>query len=87
MRLVRLPFVEPHSRFTTLFYLLAIVVLSACSVVAAAGLLRSSWGEAWHPVDRAVTRSPAAEPLSVLTLVGVERAAGTGQDYVSVVSD
>ena len=43
---VRVPWAEPHSRFTTLFERLAIDVLGACDVAAAAGLLRLSWDEA-----------------------------------------
>lgn len=71
-----------------MFERLAIDVLAACDVAAAAGLLRISWDEAWHLMDRAVTRGPAAKPLSVPTLVGVdEKAAGRGQDYITVVSD
>src|SRR5664279_4559161 len=54
VRQVRLPWAEPHSRFTTLFERLAIDVLAACDVAAAAGLLRVSWDEAWHLLDRAV---------------------------------
>jgi transposase len=88
VRQVRLPWAEPHSRFTALFERLAIDVLAACDVAAGAGLLRISWDEAWHLMDRAVTRGLAAKPLSVPTLVGVdEKAAGRGQDYITVVSD
>ena len=87
VRQVRLPWAEPHSRFT-LFERCAIDVFAACAVAAAAGLLRISWDEAWHLMDRAVTRGLAAKPLSVPTLVGVdEKAAGRGQDYITVVSD
>src|SRR5680860_1127241 len=54
VREVRVPWAEPHSRFTLLFERLAIDVLGACDVAAAAGLLRLSWDEAWHLMDRAV---------------------------------
>jgi hypothetical protein len=40
VRQVRLPWAEPHARFTTLFERLAIDVLKECSVEAAAWLLR-----------------------------------------------
>ena len=67
----RLPWAEPHSRFTTL-----------------AGRLRIGWDEAWHLMDRAVARGLAAKPLAVPAHVGVdEKAAGKGQDYITVVSD
>src|SRR5680860_434148 len=87
VRQVRLPWAEPHSRFTTLFERLAIDVLAACDVAAAAGLLRVSWDEAWHLMDRAVARGLATKPLAVPAHVGVdEKAAGKGQDYINVVS-
>ena len=88
VRQVRLPWAEPHSRFTALFERLAIDVLGACDVSSAAELLRVSWDEAWHLMDRAVARGLAAKPLAVPAHVGVdEKAAGKGQDYITVVSD
>ena len=48
VRQVRLPWAEPHSRFTALFERLAVDVLEACDVAGAAGLLRLNWDEAWH---------------------------------------
>ncbi|MQA93011.1 MAG: ISL3 family transposase, partial [Gemmatimonas sp.] len=88
VRQVRLPWAEPHARFTTLFERLAIDVLTACDVAAAAGLLRVSWDEAWHLMDRAAARGLAAKPLATPAHVGVdEKAAGKGQDYITVVSD
>ena len=88
VRQVRVPWAEPHSRFTVLFERLAIDVLGACDVNAAAGLLRLSWDEAWHLMDRAVARGLAAKPLTAPAHVGVdEKAAGRGQDYITIVSD
>ncbi|MCI4673892.1 ISL3 family transposase [Candidatus Mycolicibacterium alkanivorans] len=88
VRQVGLPWAEPHSRFTTLFERLAIDVLAACDVASAAKLLRISWDQAWHLMDRAVARGLAAKPLNVPAHVGVdEKAAGKGQDYITVVSD
>lgn len=88
VRQVRLPWAEPHSRFTVLFERLAIDVLGACDVASAAGLLSLSWDEAWHLMGRAVARGLAAKPLAVPAHVGVdEKAAGKGQDYLTVVSD
>nr|WP_313775172.1 helix-turn-helix domain-containing protein [Mycobacterium sp.] len=87
VRQVGLPWAEPHSRFTTLFERLAIDVLAACDVASAARLLRVSWDQAWHLMDRAVARGLAAKPLNVPVHVGVdEKAAGKGQDYITVVS-
>src|SRR5680860_841074 len=83
VRQVRVPWAEPHSRFTLLFERLAIDVLSACDVNAAAGLLRLSWDQAWHMMDRAVARGLAAKPLTAPTHAGVaEKAAGRGQGRV-----
>ena len=64
VRQARLPWAEPHSRFTLLFERLAIDVLGACDVAAAAELLRLSWDEAWHLLDRAVVRGLAIKALS-----------------------
>ena len=87
-RQARLPWAEPMSRFTTLFERLAIDVLKACDVKSAAGLLRVSWDQAWHLMTRAVTRGQAVKAVTVPALMGVdEKAAGRGQDYITVVSN
>lgn len=88
VRQVRLPWAEPHSRFTLLFERLAIDVLKECDVLGAGRLLRLSWDEAWHLMDRAVARGLKAKPLAAPARIGVdEKAAGRGQDYITVVSD
>jgi transposase len=85
---VRLPWAEPTSRFTALFERLAIDVLKECDVQGAARLLRLSWDEAWHLIERAVARGLAAKPVSVPARIGVdEKAAGRGQDYLTIVSN
>jgi transposase len=84
----RLPWAEPMARFTTLFERLAIDVLKACDVKSAAGLLRISWDEAWHLMGRAVARGLAAKTPTAPAHLGVdEKAAGAGQDYITVVSN
>src|SRR5664279_2174252 len=61
---------------------------STCSPPATWRPLRVSWDEAWHLLDRAVARGLAAKPLAAPVHVGVdEKAAGRGQDYITVVSD
>lgn len=86
VRQVRLPWAEPMSRFTLLFERLAIDVLRECHVEAAAWLLRVSWDEAWHLMQRAVARGLAAKPTTAPARIGVdEKAAGRGQDYLTVV--
>lgn len=88
VRQARVPWAEPHSRFSTLFERLAIDVLGACDVAAAAGLLRISWDETWHLMDSAVARGLAAKTLAAPAHVGVdEKAAGRGQDYITLVCD
>ena len=73
-------------RFTVLFERLAIDVLQECDVLGASRLLRLSWDETWHLMDRAVTRGLAAKPLTVSARIGVdEKSAGRGQDYITVV--
>jgi transposase len=53
-----------------------------------AWLLRVSWDEAWHLMERAVARGLAAKPVVPPPRVGVdEKAAGRGQDYITVVSN
>jgi transposase len=45
-------------------------------------------GEAWHLMDRAVARGLARKPRVVPARIGVdEKAAGRGQDYITVVSN
>ena len=86
VRQVTLPWAEPLSRFTVLFDRLAIDVLKECDVEGAARLLRLSWDEAWHLMDRAVARGLSRKPQVVPTKMGVdEKAAGRGQDYITVV--
>ncbi|MGH9305169.1 MAG: ISL3 family transposase [Acidimicrobiales bacterium] len=85
---VRLPWAEPLSRFTTLFERLAVDVLKECDVLGAARLLRTSWDETWHLMERAVARGLAVRAPGAPSLIGVdEKSAGRGQDYVTIVSD
>jgi transposase len=88
VRQIRLPWAEPMSRFTNLFERMAVDVLKECDVLGASRLLRTSWDETWHLMERAVARGQAVKELAVPALVGVdEKAAGRGHDYVTVVSD
>ena len=54
---VHLPWAEPMSRFTTLFERMAVDVLKECDVLGASRLLRTSWDETSHLMERAVSRS------------------------------
>lgn len=88
VRQVALPWAGPMARFTTLFERLAVDVLKECDVLGAGRLLRTSWDETWHLMERAVKRGLLAKPASVPAHIGVdEKSAGRGQDYITVVSD
>jgi transposase len=88
VRRVRLPWAEPSSRFTMLFERLALDVLRECDVLGASRLLRLSWDEAWHLMERAVARGLKAKPIRVIAEIGVdETSVAAGQTYVTVVSD
>jgi transposase len=85
---VRLPWAEPMSRFTALFERLAVDVLKECDVLGAGRLLRLSWDETWHLLERAVARGWRAKPPQVCAQIGVdEKSVGKGQDYITVVTD
>lgn len=89
VRQVKLPWAEPHSRFTLLFERFAIDVLRQANTQAAREILGISWDEAWHLIDRAVNRGMARKPARVIPLLGVdEKSAGKGQqNYVTIISD
>ncbi len=85
---ITLPWAEPMSRFTVLFERLAIDVLKECDVVGACRILGLSWDEGWHLMQRAVGRGLLGRPVEAPVHLGVdEKAAGRGQDYITVVSD
>lgn len=88
VRQVRLPSAGPLARFTTLFERLAVDVLKECDVLGAGRLLRLSWDETWHLMERAVQRGLRSKTVRVPAYLGVdEKSAGKGQDYITVVSD
>jgi len=88
VRQVLLPWAEPMSRFTVLFERLAVDILAECDVVGASRLLRTSWDETWHLVERAVARGLAVKDPGPPAHLGVDgKSAGRGQDYITVVSD
>ena len=85
---VQLPWAEPMSRFTILFERLAVDVLKECDVTGAGRLLRTSWDETWHLMQRAVARGlKIKEPVAPVHLGVDEKSAGRGQNYVTIVSD
>jgi len=79
---VRLPWTEARARFTTLFERLVIDVLTMGRPLAeetdirgATRILRISWDEAWHILDRAVERRQRAKRPRVTPLLGVDEKA------------
>jgi transposase len=85
---VRLPWTEAGSRFTNMFQALAITVLRATNVKRAGEILRISWDEAWHLMERAVLRGRAAKGAALPRLLGVdEKAIAKGHRYMTLVCD
>lgn len=85
--MVRVPWAEPHSRFTALFERLAIDLLRDCSITAASKHLRLSWDECDHIKAKAVERGlrRKGEVLGRALCID-EKSVGRGHDYVTVVT-
>ena len=85
---VKVPWAEEKSRFTTLFERLAIDVLQQCDVKGATKILKISWDEAWHIMERAVERGKARKKEKIVRYVGVdEKAIAKGHKYMTLVCD
>lgn len=85
---VKLPWAEAGSRFTHLFEVLAIDVLQAANVKRAAQILRITWDQAWHLMERAVLRGRAAKGCDMPEQLGVdEKAIAKGHQYMTLVCD
>ncbi len=88
VRQVRLPWAEERARFTAMFERFAIDVLHEMDVSGAMRVLRISWDEAWHIIERAVQRGRLARRQRPPSTLGVdETAAARGQKYITVVCD
>lgn len=88
VRQVAVSWAEERSRFTVLFERLAIDVLGISDILGATKILRISWDEAWHIMERAVERGLKRKKKRVPRHMGVdEKSVGKGHDYVTVVSD
>lgn len=88
VRQVTLPWAQAGSRFTNLFEALAIDVLLAANVKRAAAILRITWDEAWHLMERAVTRGRAVKGNEMPEQMGVdEKAIAKGHRYMTLVCD
>jgi transposase len=85
---VSLPWAQTGSRFTNLFEALAINVLLAANIKKAAEILRITWDEAWHLMERAVQRGRAAKGDDVPKRIGIdEKAIAKGHRYMTLVCD
>ena len=83
MHQVSLPWAQSGSRFTNLFEALAIDVLLAANVKKAAEILRITWDEAWHLMERAVLRGRAAKNDAIPKQIGIdEKAIAKGHHYI-----
>ena len=88
VRVVKLPWAEPSSRFTAMFEALAIEFLKAASQKAVAGLLRLSWDEIHGILERAVRRGLARRQAEPIEKIGVdEKAFRKGHSYLTLVND
>lgn len=88
VRVVRLPWAEPSSRFTALFEALAIAWLKAASQKAVAEQLGLSWDEIHGVMERAVKRGLERRQAEPVPRLGVdEKAFRKGHKYVTVVND
>jgi transposase len=88
VRAVRLPWAEPHSRFTLLFERLAIDWLQVASQKAVAERLGLSWDEVHAIMQRAVNRGLARRRAEPIPRIGVdEKAFRKRHKYATLVTD
>ncbi len=85
---VKVNWAEARSRFTALFERLAILVLKETNIEGAGRILRISWDEAWHILERAVRRGQGRKKRRVVKKMGVdEKSLGKGHQYMTLVYD
>jgi len=88
VRRVNIPWALPEARSTLAFERHAIDVLRETDVLGGARLLKVSWDEAWHLMERAVARGQQAKKRRVIPYLGVdEKAVARGHQYVTMVCD
>ena len=88
IRVVKLPWAEPSSRFTALFEALAIEWLKEASQKAVAGRLQLSWDEIHAIMERAVKRGLNRRKVEAVSQIGVdEKAFRKGHSYLTLVND
>lgn len=89
VKTVSVPWATKHSRFTLMFEAFAIRVLeAAANVKRAAALLGLSWKSAHRIMASAVERGLERRTEQPVPHVGIdEKSFGSGQDYISVMTD
>ena len=88
VRVVKLPWAEPGSRFTELFEALAIAWLKHASQKAVAEQLQLRWDEVHGIMERAVKRGLARRQAEEIPQLGVdEKAFRKGHKYLTLVND
>ena len=88
VRVVKLPWAEPSSRFTALFEALAIEWLKAASQKAVGKQLGLSWDEIHGIMERAVRRGLQRREAENIAKIGVdEKAFRKGHNYFTLVND
>jgi len=88
VKVVRVPWAEPHSRFTALFERLVIDWLQDASQSAVAERMGLSWDEVHAIMHRAVKRGLARREAEPIPRLGVdEKAFRKGHRYVTLVND
>lgn len=89
VKTVRVPWAEPHSRWTVLFERLAVDVLRASrNWTKAAEILRLSWDEVQRLGERAVTRGLDRRKAEALPHIGMdEKNFGRGHSYITLMTD
>jgi transposase len=88
VRRAQVPWALPDARYTLAFERHAIDVLLETNVQGGAGLLKLSWHEAWHLMERAVERGEKAKKRRVIPRIGVdEKAVARRHQYVTMVCD
>jgi transposase len=88
VRQARVPWAEPKSRFTLMFERFAIDVLRETDVQGATELLRISWDQAHHIMQRAVERGLARREHAEIKYMGVdEKAIAKRHRYATMLND
>jgi transposase len=88
VRVIRLPWAEPSSRFTALFEALTIEWLKQASQKAVAGQMGLSWDEIHGIMERAVERGLKRRQAEPVPALGIdEKAFRKGHRYFTLVND